>query len=38
VNKAAYAKLPAVAHVAASFPTPAQATAAGTVVSSDWTS
>jgi len=38
VNKAAYAKLPAVAHVAAAFPTPAQATAAGTVVSSDWTS
>jgi putative spermidine/putrescine transport system substrate-binding protein len=38
VDKAAYAKLPAVAHVAAAFPTPAQATAAGTVVSSDWTS
>jgi putative spermidine/putrescine transport system substrate-binding protein len=38
VNKAAYAKLPAVAHVASAFPTPAQATAAGSVVSSDWTS
>jgi putative spermidine/putrescine transport system substrate-binding protein len=38
VDKAAFAKLPAVPHAATAFPTPAQATAAGSVVASGWTS
>jgi putative spermidine/putrescine transport system substrate-binding protein len=38
VNKAAYAKLPKVQHVATAYPTTAQATAAGTAVSTGWTS
>jgi putative spermidine/putrescine transport system substrate-binding protein len=38
VNKAAYAKLPKVQHVATAYPTTAQATAAATAVSSGWTS
>ncbi|MGO9976914.1 MAG: ABC transporter substrate-binding protein [Solirubrobacteraceae bacterium] len=38
VDKAAYAKLPAVKNVVTEFPTPAQATAAGKVVATNWTS
>jgi putative spermidine/putrescine transport system substrate-binding protein len=38
VNKAAYAKLPAVQQVATAYPTTAQATAAAAAVSSGWTS
>ena len=38
VDKAAYAKLPKVQHVATAYPTTAQATAAATAVSSGWTS
>jgi putative spermidine/putrescine transport system substrate-binding protein len=38
VDKAANAKLPAVPHPVTTFPTPAQATAAGSYVASNWTS
>ncbi|MFL6112726.1 MAG: ABC transporter substrate-binding protein [Catenulispora sp.] len=38
VDKTAYSKLPAVATPATAFPTPAQATAAGSIVASNWTS
>jgi len=38
VDKAAFKKLPAVPHPVTTFPTPAQATAAGSFVASNWTS